>query len=107
MKLYVCYGTFKSRKPGGHPCRNAHEALRAAGYDPEVVKTYGCFRTDPLFPGRRKIKQLTGSYQVPTLELDDGTLIDGSEAILVWLADPACQADDRNRGGGIGGSVLN
>jgi hypothetical protein len=84
VKLYVCYGTFKSRKPDGHPCRKAHEALRAAGYDPEVVKTYGCFRTDPLFPGRRKIKELTGSYQVPTLKLDDGALIDGSEAILVW-----------------------
>jgi Glutathione S-transferase, N-terminal domain len=90
VKLFVCYGTFKSRKPGGHPCRNAHEALKAAGHDPEVVKTFGCFRTDPLFPGRRKIKQVTGNYQVPTLELDDGTLVDGSESILAWAgANPA------------------
>ena len=86
MKLYVCYGTFKSRKPGGHPCRKAHEALKAAGHDPEVVKTYGCFRTDPLFPGRRTVKQLTGNYQVPTLALDDGTLVDGTERILAWAA---------------------
>ena len=84
MRLYVCWGTFPTPRPGNHPCRNAHQSLLDAGYDPEVVKTYGCFRTDPLFPGRRKIKELTGSYQVPTLELDDGALIDGSEAILVW-----------------------
>jgi hypothetical protein len=90
MKLYTCYGTFKLPKRTGHPCRNAHEALVAAGYEPEVVKTYGCFRTDPLFPGRRSIKQRTGNYQVPTLELDDGTLIDGSETIIAWAeANPA------------------
>lgn len=90
MKLYTCYGTFKSRKHGGHPCRNAYEALEAAGYDPEVVKTYGCFRTDPLFPGRRRIKEKTGTYKVPVLELDDGTLIDGTAPIIQWArATPA------------------
>ena len=41
MKLYVCWGTFGSPRPGGHPCRNAYEALREAGWDPEVEKTYG------------------------------------------------------------------
>ena len=41
MKLYVCYGTFRSPRPGGHPCRNAHEALLAAGHEPELVKSYG------------------------------------------------------------------
>jgi hypothetical protein len=95
VKLYVCYGTFESRKPGGHPCRNAHQALRAAGHHPEVVKTYGCFGTDPLFSGRRKIKRLTGNYQVPTLELDDETLIDGSGSILAWAtANPASFSTD-------------
>ena len=41
MKLYVCYGTFRSPRPGGHPCGNAYRALKDAGHDPEVVKTYG------------------------------------------------------------------
>src|SRR5207244_1178982 len=30
---------------------------------------------DPLFAGRRRVKRLTGSYKVPTLVLDDGTVI--------------------------------
>ena len=83
MKLYTCYGTFKSRKPGGHPCRNAHEALVAAGHQPEVLKTYGCF-LNPAFPGRREVHAMTGNYQVPTLLLDDGEVVDGSEGIVAW-----------------------
>ena len=41
MKLYVCWGTFRSPRPGGHPCRNAHEALTEAGWNPDVEKVYG------------------------------------------------------------------
>ena len=41
MSFYVCYGTFGSPRPGGHPCGNAYKALKGAGHDPEVVKTYG------------------------------------------------------------------
>lgn len=82
MKLYVCYGTFG--QPDGHACARAHRALCDAGYDPEVVRTFGCFRTDPLFPGRRKVRRMTGSYKVPTLVLDDGTVIDDSENIAAW-----------------------
>ncbi|HMA27682.1 MAG TPA: hypothetical protein VKO62_08590 [Solirubrobacterales bacterium] len=37
---------------------------------PEVVKTEGCYRTDPFFPGRREVKRLTGNYKMPTLVLD-------------------------------------
>jgi len=44
MKLYVCWGTFQTPRPGGHPCANAHKALVAAGHDPEVVRTYGFAR---------------------------------------------------------------
>ena len=88
VKLYVCYGTFGP--PEKHACRKAHDALVAAGHGPDVVKTYGCFRTDPVFPGRRKIKRLTGNYKVPTLILDDGTIIDGSQNIVAWAkANPA------------------
>jgi hypothetical protein len=82
MKLFVCYGTFG---PGErHPCGNAYNALKTAGHEPEVVRTYGCFRTDPVFPGRRKVKRLTGNFKVPTLVLDDGTVIDDSKNIIAW-----------------------
>ncbi|MEK6227995.1 MAG: glutathione S-transferase N-terminal domain-containing protein [Actinomycetota bacterium] len=83
MKLYVCYGTFKSRKPGGHPCRNACQSLVAAGYQPQIERTYGCV-LNPAFKGRREVNELTGNYQVPTLILDDGSLIDGTANIIAW-----------------------
>lgn len=95
MKLYTCYGTFKSRKPEGHPCRTAYDALARAGYEPEVVKTYGCV-LNPVFSGRREVKRLTGNYQVPTLVLDDGTLVDGTEDIVAWAtANPARPIEPR------------
>jgi len=88
VKLYVCWGTFGPAER--HACARAHDALVAAGHEPEVVKTHGCYRTDPLFAGRRKVKRMTGNYQVPTLELDDGTLVDHSENIVSWAeANPA------------------
>ena len=36
--------------------------------------------------GRRAIKRLTGNYKVPTLFLDDGTIIDGTKRIVAWAA---------------------
>ena len=94
MKLYVCYGLFKSPRPGGHPCRNAHTALREAGHDPQVVRSYGLgILPDAVAnwtPGRRRAKQLTGSTMVPVLELDDGSAIGGSQEIVRWAkANPA------------------
>jgi hypothetical protein len=85
MKLYVCYGTFKAHH--SHPCRNAHQALKEAGHNPKVVLTGGCYGTDRLWPGRRKVKRLTGNYKVPTLCLDDGSVIDGSENIIAWASE--------------------
>jgi hypothetical protein len=93
MKLYVCYGLFKSPRPGGHPCRNAHQALTAAGHHPEVIKGYGL----GIFPdflnqtaGRKRAKELTGTYWLPVLELDDGTAVGGSDKIAAWAkANPA------------------
>jgi Glutathione S-transferase, N-terminal domain len=82
LKLYVCYGTFGTDQR--HPCAKAHRALRAAGHTPQIVKTYGCYGTDRMFAGRREIKRLTGNYKVPTLILDDGTLIDDSKHIVAW-----------------------
>ena len=88
MKLYTCYGTFRSSRPAGHPCRIAYDALTAAGYQPEVVRTGGCV-LNPAFPGRRVVRELTGNYQVPTLLLDDGTVVDGSQTIVAWAAENA------------------
>lgn len=93
MKLYVCYGTFHSPRPGGHPCRNAYRALKGAGHEPELVRSYGV----GLLPGvlnrtrgRREVNELTGNRWVPTLLLDDGTVVDGSREIVDWaLANPA------------------
>lgn len=87
MKLYVCWGTFA---PQGHPCGKAHVALTNAGHDPEVEKVYGGLGTDRLFPGRRRVNELTGNSKVPTLVLDDGSVVDGSESIIEWAeAHPA------------------
>jgi glutathione S-transferase len=93
MKLYVCYGLFKSPRPGGHPCRNAHEALSEAGYQPEVVKSYGLGVLPKAFnrtKGRQEVERLTGNRMVPALVLDDGSVIDGSHEIVAWAqAHPA------------------
>jgi len=87
MKLYICYGLFPSPRPGGHPCKNAAVAVREAGYDPEIVKSYGL----GIFPaamnmtkGRREIKKLTGNYWAPVLVTDDGTVVQGSHEIADW-----------------------
>jgi hypothetical protein len=58
--------------------------LIEAGYEPEVIRTYGCFGTDRLFPGRCKVKKMTGDYKVPALALDDGEVIDESRRIAAW-----------------------
>ena len=95
MKLYVCYGLFPSPRPGGHPCKNAHDALKEAGYEPEVVKAYGLgLLPDGLnrTSGRQKAKELTGKTWVPVLELDDGEAIYPSQKIVEWAkANPAAK----------------
>jgi hypothetical protein len=89
VKLYVCYGTFPTPRPGGHPCKNAYDALKAAGHDPEVVKSYG-FGPLPGFmnstSGRREVKELTGQSWVPCLVTDDGEAIHESQRIVEWAA---------------------
>ena len=89
MKLYVCWGTFPTPRPGGHPCANAFHALEDAGHEPEVVLSYGLALLPDVFNrtrGRREVKELTGNAWVPTLVLDDGTVIDGSREIAAWAA---------------------
>ena len=93
MKLYVSYGTFSSPRPGGHPCGNAHKALTEAGYDPEVIKSYGLGILPDVFnrtKGRKAVKELTGSNMVPVLVTDDGEAISDSKNIVEWAkAHPA------------------
>jgi hypothetical protein len=94
MKLYVCYGTFTTTpRPGGHPCGNAHRALREAGHDPEVQKSYGLGGLPDIFNrtrGRQEVKRLTGNNWVPALVLDDGEVVQGSDKIVAWAeAHPA------------------
>ena len=96
MKLYVCWGTFKTPRPGGHPCANAYEALREAGHDPEIVKSYGATVLPDAIAnrtsGREAAKRLTGRSTVPVLELDDGTAVFDSKRIVEWArANPAAQ----------------
>src|SRR5947207_1246142 len=74
MKLYVCWGTFPTPRPGGHPCANAYHALKKAGHDPEVIKSYGLAILPGPFnatAGRREAKRLTGKYTAPVLVTHD------------------------------------
>ena len=88
MTLFVCWGTFRTFG-SGHPCGNAHAALRAAGYDPEVVRCHG-WGVLPAWlnrtRGRRAVRGLTGSDWVPVLVTDTGEVIQGSKAIVAWAA---------------------
>jgi hypothetical protein len=94
MKLYVCYGTFPTPRPGGHPCSNAHKALVAAGHDPEVIRTYGLGPLpDVMNPRRKPVRELTGRNWVPVLVTDDGQVIQDSKRIVEWAgANPATTA---------------
>jgi Glutathione S-transferase, N-terminal domain len=97
MKLYICYGLFRSPRPGGHPCRNAHEALRQAGWQPEIQKSYGLGLAPDFLnqtPGRREVKRLTGNNWVPVLVLDNGDVVQGSDRIVSWAKNnPAAGAE--------------
>jgi Glutathione S-transferase, N-terminal domain len=86
VKLYVCWGTFPVPwRPGGHPCRNAHEALTEAGWEPEVERVYGLGPLpDALTPTRRKVRELTGQNWVPVLVTDDEEVVQGSKEIVAW-----------------------
>ena len=89
MKLYVCYGTWKpAPRPGGHPCGQAYHALKEAGHDPEVIRSYGLGPL-PETPfnktsGRQEVKKLTGNTWVPVLVTDDGEVVQDSRKIIDW-----------------------
>jgi hypothetical protein len=86
--LYVCWGLFRTPRPG-HPCRNAYDALVAAGIRPRIVRCYGW----GLFPrwlnrtrGRREVRRLTGASWVPVLVDAHGAVVAGSSAIAAWAS---------------------
>jgi hypothetical protein len=85
MKLYVCWGLFRTPSPG-HPCRNAHDALKAVGWRPEIMRCYG-WGLLPRFlnrtRGRRAVVELTGQRWVPVLVADRETVV-GSRSIRRW-----------------------
>jgi hypothetical protein len=88
MKLYVCWGTWKpAPRPGGHPCGQAYHALKEAGHDPEVVKSYGLgILPDAVnrTSGRQEVKELTGKTWVPVLVTDQGEVVSDSKNIIEW-----------------------
>jgi glutathione S-transferase len=97
MRLYICWGTFQTIRPGGHPCHNAYKALREAGHDPELVRVHG-LGIGPGFlqvktAGREEVEDLTGSPMVPVLVTDDGEVINESKRIAEWArSHPAAAA---------------
>jgi hypothetical protein len=93
VKLYVCWGTWTGatpppfRRADKHPCGAAHEALKKAGHDPEVVRCFGWEVLPGVFnltPGRRRVKELTGEVTVPVLVSDHGEVVAGSREIVAW-----------------------
>jgi glutathione S-transferase len=82
--LYVCH--LDDGGPRRHPCRRAHEALRAAGHEYETVvfdrnHPFGLFTT-----GRRpELKRLSGQEKLPVLRLPDrGGVVHSAAEIAVW-----------------------
>lgn len=95
MKLYVCYDFLKNTRttgrPGGHPCGNAHVALKEAGHAPEIIAVGGL--GVPLLNklGRRdEVEAVSGQRVVPVLVTDDGEVVTDSKKIIAWAqAHPA------------------
>jgi hypothetical protein len=95
MKLYVCWGTFQTPRPGGHPCHNAYEALTEAGWKPELLKTYGWAALGTAMnPTRKPVRDLTGQNWVPVLLTDEDEVVQGSDKIVDWAkANPKTASD--------------
>ena len=110
VKLYVCWTTVQTPRPGGHPCHNAHEALRLAGYHPEVIKVRG-LGMGPRFvhwmtDGRREVEWLTGQRAVPVLVTDDGEVVADSKRIIEWAeANPEHRARTGSASGSSAGTT--
>jgi glutathione S-transferase len=109
MKLYVCWTTIQTLRPGGHPCHNAYAALQLAGHDPEVVKVRG-LGIGPRFmqwmtEGRREVEELSGQRAVPVLVTDDGEVVSDSKRIVEWAEAHPAQPTGAGAGSASGSSA--
>jgi glutathione S-transferase len=82
--LYVCHGD--DQGPKFHPCRRVQAALDDAGisYEKEIAAKGSPF---PFLRkgSREELKEATGTEDLPTLKLPDGTVLSHSRAILRWV----------------------
>ena len=82
--LYVCHGD--DGGPRFHPCRRVQEALRAAGIDyDKVIAAHGSPIPFLRKGSRDELFAATGTRQLPTLRVPDGTVLSHSRAILSWI----------------------
>lgn len=88
MKLYICWSTAQTPRPGGHPCANAYNALTEAGHELELIKVKGLGvgpkLLNPMTDGRREVEEISGQRMVPVLVTDDGEVITESKQIVAW-----------------------
>jgi hypothetical protein len=95
--LYTC-GFERKFGSAGHPCGRAAKALDLAGYEYELQSLPG-YKYMPWSwrarrRGRERIKELTGSHDLPVLVLDDGQVVAPSGKIVEWAkAHPAYQEE--------------
>ncbi len=91
MRIYVCWDTAaKYPVMGDHPCGIAYHALLDAGHRPEVKKAYGWEKLPGVLnatSGRKAVRELTGSYEVPVIVLDDGEVVADSKNVEAWAED--------------------
>jgi hypothetical protein len=84
--LYVCHGD--DGGPKIHPCRRVQEALRAANIAYErVIAAHGSPVPFLRKGSRAELQAATGTTQLPTLKLSDGTVLRHSRKILAWIAE--------------------
>jgi hypothetical protein len=84
--LFVCHGDDEG--PRMHPCRRAHEALRAANIDYDtVVAAHGSPIPFLRKGSRQELQEATGATKLPALKLIDGTVIRPSRAIVAWAGE--------------------
>jgi len=88
LTLYTCHVGSGGPSFLPHGCRRAHEALDEAGIAYESV-IFGKGR--PLAIGttgkRPELKRISGQEKLPVLALEDGTTVNGSDAIVAWVAE--------------------
>jgi glutathione S-transferase len=83
LTLYTCH--IDDGGPPVHPCRRAHEALRAAGHE---YRTVVLDRKHPLgffTRGKRpELKRISGQERLPVLQMPEGDTVNGSRDIIAW-----------------------